>query len=277
MMGCFLSVAFLCAQSVTLTFTGSTVNNQYIPLNRVIVSNLTKGWQETLTWPDTVLVMSTTGIHNVGTFPETSLQLSQNTPNPFNGTTFVNLQVTEPGDVTVTVTDITGRLVAVEMFPETSLQKTSPQQPAIYQMRVSLSLAGTYFLTAQQNGHTASVKMVNNGEGGANNVTVNGMLDMVETPLFYSKPAPRGTTDNPFDLGDQMEYVGFAMLHGLDMWGSRCCTVWRWKADTKRKNSMPRRRLHFCSRTRSPAPTPPRSPMSKAMSITPCKSAASVG
>ena len=207
----------MCSQSVTLTFTGSTVNNLYVPLNRVVVSNLTKGWQETLMWPDTVLVMNITGIHDIETGCAPSLQLSQNTPNPFNSTTLVNLLVTEPGDVTVTVTDITGRLVAVETFPETSLQKTSPQQPAIYQMRVSLSLAGTYFLTAQQNGHTASVKMVNNGEGGANNVTVNGMLDMVETPLFYSKPAPRGTTNNPFDPGDQMEYIGFAMLHGMEV------------------------------------------------------------
>ena len=214
---CLLPAAFLCSQSVTLTFTGSTVNNLYVPLNRVVVSNLTKGWQETLMWPDTVLVMNITGIHDIETGCAPSLQLSQNTPNPFNSTTLVNLLVTEPGDVTVTVTDITGRLVAVETFPETSLQKTSPQQPAIYQMRVSLSLAGTYFLTAQQNGHTASVKMVNNGEGGANNVTVNGMVDMVETPLFYSKPAPRGTTNNPFDPGDQMEYIGFAMLHGMEV------------------------------------------------------------
>ena len=215
---CLLSVAFLCAQSVTLTFTGNTANNQYVPLSRVVVSNLTKGWQETLTWPDTVLVMNITGIHDVETGRAPSLQLSQNTPNPFNSTTLVNLLVTEPGDVTVTVTDITGRLVAVETFPETSLQKTSPQQPAIYQMRVSLSLAGTYFLTAQQNGHTASVKMVNNGDGGANNVTVAGMF--VETcpgaPL-QTKSSTRGTTDNPFDPGDQMEYVGFAMLHGMDV------------------------------------------------------------
>ena len=43
------------------------------------------------------------------------------------------------------------------------------------------------------------------------------MLDMVETPLFYSKPAPRGTTNNPFDPGDQMEYIGFAMLHGMEV------------------------------------------------------------
>ncbi|MCR5550117.1 MAG: T9SS type A sorting domain-containing protein [Bacteroidales bacterium] len=206
---CLLPAAFLCAQSVTLTFTGSTVNNLYVPLNRVVVSNLTKGWQETLMWPDTVLVMNITGIHDVETGRAPSLQLSQNTPNPFNGTTLANLLVTEPGDVTVTVTDITGRTVETMCTPSL--------QPGVYQMRVSLSLAGTYFLTAQQNGHTASVKMVNNGEGGANNVTVNGMLDMVETPLFYSKPAPRGTTNNPFDPGDQMEYIGFAMLHGMEV------------------------------------------------------------
>ena len=34
----------MCAQSVTLTFTGSTVNNLYVPLNRVVVSNLTTGY-----------------------------------------------------------------------------------------------------------------------------------------------------------------------------------------------------------------------------------------
>lgn len=207
---CLFPAAFLCAQSVTLTFTGSTVNNQYVPLNRVVVSNLTKGWQETLTWPDTVLVMNTTGIHDVETHGHASLQLLQNTPNPFNGTTLANLLVTEPGDVTVTVTDITGRTVETMCTPSL--------QPGVYQMRVSLSLAGTYFLTARQNGHTASVKMVNSGDGGADNVTVNGMF--VETcpgaPL-QTKSSTRGTTDNPFDPGDQMEYVGFAMLHGLEV------------------------------------------------------------
>ena len=216
---CFLSAAFLCAQPVTLTFTGYNANNQYVPLSRVVVSNLTKGWQETLTWPDTVLVMNITGIHDVETGRAPSLQLSQNTPNPFNGTTFVNLRVTEPGDVTVVVTDITGRTISVvpvipvETFHETSLHKsftnkTSPQQPqpGIYQLRVSLSRAGIYFLTARQNGHTTSIKMVNNG-GGADNVALTGMVPK----------SPRGTTDNPFDPGDQMEYVGFAMLHGMEV------------------------------------------------------------
>ena len=53
-----LLFAVVSAQTVTLTFTGRDASNQYIPLNRVVVSNLTRGWQETLFWPDTVLMMT---------------------------------------------------------------------------------------------------------------------------------------------------------------------------------------------------------------------------
>jgi len=61
-----LLFAAVSAQTVTLTFTGRDASNQYVPLNRVVVSNLTRGWQETLFWPDTVLVMTDqTGIEDV--------------------------------------------------------------------------------------------------------------------------------------------------------------------------------------------------------------------
>ena len=205
---CCLSAVLLHAQT-TLTFTGRIINDQYVPLSRVVVSNLTKGWQETLLWPDTVLEMSATGIHDVETRLIASLQLLQNTPNPFDGTTFVNLQVTEPGDVTITVTDIAGRIV------ETMC--TSSLQPGIHEMRITLASPGLYFLTARQNGQTASIKMVNQGNGGDNAIRFDGV---VETRLIASlqkqKNAHRGITDNPFDLGDQMEYVGFAVLNGIE-------------------------------------------------------------
>ncbi|MCQ2271642.1 MAG: hypothetical protein MJZ72_02485 [Bacteroidales bacterium] len=45
------------AQSVTLTFTAKDAANQYVQLNRVVITNLTKGWQETIYWPDTTLIM----------------------------------------------------------------------------------------------------------------------------------------------------------------------------------------------------------------------------
>ena len=207
---CCLTVVFLNAQTVTLTFTGRDVHNQYVPLNRVVVSNLTKDWQETLIWPDTELVMTATGIEDVEACHGASLWLSQNNPNPFDGTTFVSLQVGEPGDVEMVVTDITGRVVAANHY--------SPLQPGAHEIRITLSTAGLYFLTARQNGRTAAVKMVNRGNGGDNAITVS---SLVETCQGASQPQPkiayRGATDNPFDLGDQMEYVGFAVLNGEEV------------------------------------------------------------
>ncbi len=206
MLLCCLTAAFIQAQPVTLTFTGRDASNQYIPLTRVVASNLTKGWQETLVWPDTVLVMTATGIGDFETFQETSLRLSQNNPNPFDGTTFVNLQVAEKGDVAVEITDIAGRVV--ETFHETSLQA------GCHPLRITLSSPGLYFLTARQDGRTASVKMVNRGNGGGNAVAFAGIVETLHaTSLPQPKIAHRGATDNPFDLGDQMEYVGYALIN----------------------------------------------------------------
>jgi len=209
MLLCCFSVALLSAQTITLTFTGR-VASQYVPLSRVVVSNLTKGWQETLIWPDTVLEMISTGIPDVETRLIASLQLSQNSPNPFDGTTFVNLQVVEAGDVAVEITDIAGRIVRANNY--------SPLQPGIYQMRVALSSPGLYFLTARQNGQTTSIKMVNQGNGGNNAIVFTNIARANDySPLPQPKNGHRGVTENPFDLGDQMEYVGFAMLDSLEV------------------------------------------------------------
>ncbi len=189
--------AAVSAQTVTVTFTGRDTNNQNVPLNRVIVSNLTRGWQNTLIWPDTVLVMTDqTGIGDVEPQNFASLHLSQNTPNPFDGTSFANLQVAEPGNVVVEITDIAGRVVGWNNY--------SPIQPGTHEIRITLSSSGIYFLTARQNGKTSSVKMVNRGNGGENSIAFVGVVQ--------PKNSIKDVTDNPFEAGDQMEYVGYATI-----------------------------------------------------------------
>ena len=193
------------AQTVTLIFTGRDASNQYIPLNRVVVSNLTRGWRETLIWPDTVLVMTNqTGIDDLVT---DGFLLSQNNPNPFDGITYVNLNVTEPGDVSLVITDITGRIVGANNY--------SPLQPGIREIRISLSSAGIYFLTARQNGQTASVKMVNRGNGSGNSIAFTGTVKVNnDSPLQQPKNNNKGLTDSTFVAGDQMQYVGYAIFNG---------------------------------------------------------------
>ena len=203
-----LLFAVVSAQTVSVTFTGRDASNQYIPLNRVVVSNLTRGWQETLFWPDTVLVMTDgTGIDD---FVTDGSHLSQNNPNPFDGTTYVNLNVTEPGEVSLVITDITGRIVGANNY--------SPLQPGIHEIRISLSSAGIYFLTARQNGRTSSVKMVNSGNGNGNTIAFTGTVEANNySPLSQPKNAHKGLTDNPFVAGDQMEYVGITTHSGEEI------------------------------------------------------------
>ena len=103
----FASAGF--AQSVTLTFTGRDGGNHHIELSYVTVTNVTKGWQEYLFWPDTVLtIQNETGIPDVKATNTLSLQMS---PNPFNGTTDVTLSVAEKGVVNLEIADVNGKIV----------------------------------------------------------------------------------------------------------------------------------------------------------------------
>ena len=102
-----LSVGF--AQTVTLTFTGRNTAGDYVQLNRVDIINLTQGWQETISWPDTTLTMqNVTGIDDVETQNFASLHLSQNNPNPFSGITDVLLTVADAGMVVLEIANANG-------------------------------------------------------------------------------------------------------------------------------------------------------------------------
>ena len=90
------------------------------------------------------------------------VQLSQNTPNPFNGTTDVYLTVAEAGTVSVEIADINGRTVV-------GANHYSPL-PGTHQFRITIATPGTYMMTVRQNGQTSSIKMICNGGGNGNHV-----------------------------------------------------------------------------------------------------------
>ncbi|MCR4681227.1 MAG: T9SS type A sorting domain-containing protein, partial [Bacteroidales bacterium] len=209
------TVAF--AQSVTLTFTAMDTANQYVQLHRVSITNLTKGWQETIYWPDTTLTMQNgTGIADVETLGRVSLQMSQNNPNPFTGTTEVNLKVTNEGTVALDIADINGRIVVVNDYT---------LQPGSHQFRITLAAAGTYVMTARQSGQTSSIKMVCNGGTGANKMEYTGVVMLNDYLPKSAKSNPRGATNNPFTFGDQMEYVGYATINCAEAESQRITQV----------------------------------------------------
>ena len=209
---CFITIALMgvvaFAQTVTLTFTARDAANQYVQLNRVSVTNLTKDWQETLTWPDTVLTMQNdAGIDE--SFVNGGFGISQNNPNPFSGSTDVNLTVAEAGAVTLEIADVLGRIV------ETHCVYLGI---GTHQFRVSLSATGTYILTARQNDKTSSIKMVCNGTGNANKIEYTGAV-RANQHSPQTKNGMKGLICQPFACGDSMTYKGYSERYGMEIEG----------------------------------------------------------
>lgn len=187
------------AQNLTLSFSGRHANTgAYVQLSRVEITNQTRGWTDVLTYPDTVATLTDgTGINdNLGAV----FGLLQCTPNPFSGTTYVNLSLPESGAVTLEACDVNGRVVILRSFVS--------MQPGMHVLRVNLAAAGAYLLTARQSGKVSSVRMVNQRSGGENSMEMVGLRDIPQT---------KGDIDHPFVYGDSMIYKGYTMIPGQEL------------------------------------------------------------
>ncbi len=191
----------LFAQPVTLTFTGRDAKNQHVQLNRVVITNLTQNWQETIYYPDTILMMGSTGIDEVD--HANGMKLSQNVPNPFDGTTDFALQLPEAGKVSLTVYDLNGKKI-------TACQ--GKLAAGVHTFRVLLNTTQSYLLTARCGSEMATIKMINNGNAGENAIRHlgEGNLNMM------LKSGTKGTTSKPFAFGDNMIYMGYAIINGKE-------------------------------------------------------------
>ena len=205
----FITMMFLCAllsaQTVSVTFSGRLAENEeYLPLSYVVVQNQTRGWKEVLVWPDTVLMM--TDVTGIQERPNTDLfALYQNTPNPFRGTTDVQLSVAEPGSVAVEIFDIFGRIVAAKTM--------MLSQPGMHQLRVNLSSTGTYLMTVRQKGLVSSIKMIaSGGNSRGDGVEYVGASERQGSFSEQAKKAEsKGAGQHSYLPGDVMIYEGYAL------------------------------------------------------------------
>lgn len=180
------------AQTVTLTFTGTDNQNNHVSLDSVVVTNLTRGWQEVLYYPDTTLILT----NNVGIADNGhAASVAQNMPNPFNGTTTVGLFLSHPEKIQLTVVDMTGK---------TFCQQHHKLDKGNHNFRITLSTPQTYLLHITMGKEQHTIKMINEGHAGSNSITYMG-TDAAKGPSLQSS--------HPFVFGDFMEYVGFTTFN----------------------------------------------------------------
>lgn len=196
---------FCFAQTVTLKFTGRDANGQYCPLNQVTINNLSQNWQETLNWPDTTLILNNeVGVSDYGT--RSGLNLSQNIPNPFTGTTEVRLDVADNEDVLVEIADLSGKMVLSKNLTRV--------QAGTYVLHVQLSSPQTYVLTVHQGKNIASIKMVN--KGAADRYVVSLLEHVAGKHIAKSEKAVRSNVTHPWTVGDNLSIEGYATIGGTE-------------------------------------------------------------
>ena len=183
-------------ETIDLLFSGIDMNNNYVQLDSVIVKNITRGWSETIFFPDTVYTLE------IGTSIEDPrlVESMEVIPKPFEGQTRVNISSAQDAPVTMVLVDINGKkcasysgnLVRGNNFFEISV--TTPQ---------------VYVLSVTVPSGTRSLKMINKGHANANRIRT------TDNSEKASRVYLKNTLSHEFELGDEMQYSGYSSSHGM--------------------------------------------------------------
>jgi len=175
------------SQEITLSFTGKTIRGRHVDMDSIAIRNLTQGWSVMLVSPDTACSF---GLTSVNMLNANAGGLSQNVPNPFYGTTEVNLALPKPDKVTMHALDMGGRVFA-------NYNGDLPEGE--HRFAVSLATPQGYLLSANTSDGTSSIKMINLGSGGTNSIT------------YIGQVAEKTLRDGDYGLaiGDALECTGY--------------------------------------------------------------------
>ncbi|MBR1992303.1 MAG: T9SS type A sorting domain-containing protein [Bacteroidales bacterium] len=183
------STALFGQESITLTFTGQDENQDYVRLNNVVITNLTRGWSDQIVFPDTIYTLNIgVGVEEYAADNEMKVM-----PNPFDGVTRINLSSAQTEKARLMVVDMQGRLYA---------QYAGTLTAGDNYFNITLSTPQMYILMVQTPTRRQSLKMVNTGHGGSDHITFSGNLPKAH------RLETKGASTRTFFPGDEMRYVG---------------------------------------------------------------------
>ncbi len=201
---CLMLAALLAVSQTKVTFTGAMLYGSYCPFEEVKVTNITKGWTETLVYPDTVLILSGTGVEEVTPFREGIMHVY---PNPFEDFTEVEFDVLESGPVGI-------RVVGVDGVQKTSWEGYMPS--GTHQVRITLESPqmALVVVTTERGNYVA--KLLHVGEGGMNEIDVRSA-----SPMYSERSNGLTRSGGDFTPGDMMSYEGMLLNCGGEVYSDK--------------------------------------------------------
>ena len=190
-----LSVAFMgqSAQDMTVRFIGKLNGNHYQRLDSVRFTNLTRGWSETIIYPDTTIVLN--AIVNVNGNEFKAAGFEQNVPNPFDCNTSVEFSISQDENVKLQLFDAAGKQCA---------ELNVALNAGSHKFEITASKPQAYILKAVAGAKTYSVRMINVGSCGGDRIWYEGNTDVLAKLV----------SEHEFSVGDNIEYVGFTTVNG---------------------------------------------------------------
>ncbi len=191
------------AQNITIEFTFTAENDgQNVPLDSILIENLSQGGDTTLYAPDTVLTIlcDISKISDKKAVNGNVFSVSQNYPNPFNKKTMVNLYLPKKEHIKITVRDILNREVAKYENILTLGNHSFTFYPGNEKC---------YLLTVSGDQTSKTIKMLN-----ASNNTTNGAKCKIVYDGFKNDDSNlktmRSVKGFEFSLGDKMKYTSYS-------------------------------------------------------------------
>jgi len=187
----------LYSQRSTMELTFTAIDSAtYVQLDSIQVMNRTQGGDTVLYWPDTVLSIYNVGIHEISK-EKHAFGVFQNFPNPVTDQTTISLFVPEKDRVCLVVTDVLGRMI---------IQSDRVMDHGMHTYRFIPGRGNLYFFTAQWQGQTSNIKILNLSCDG--NVCT---LEYLGGELLV--PTLKVTEDVQeflYSPGDALLYIGYA-------------------------------------------------------------------
>ncbi len=184
--------------SITLTFNADN-NGEAITMDSLKIQNITQGGEIVLFDPVSTYEIIYTGINHNPLENEDLFILSQNHPNPFGNRTNIEIHLKEKGILDITIYNILGKKVA---------GFNQDLESAIHGFSFIPEGKGCYFLTIHVFGHTQTIKMISQYSGKSDlKLEYLGMKSS-----FSNFKNQESGKDLPFDIGDQLLYVGYSEL-----------------------------------------------------------------
>ncbi|MCR4847670.1 MAG: hypothetical protein K5920_02315 [Bacteroidales bacterium] len=192
MLLCFLLVS--AQQNVILKFTARTSDGSYHPFDYVSVTNVTRGWNELLSYPDTTMTLTSYDGTQEGL--EYEEVLSDPLPNPCYGQTILLFNIEHGDAVNVRLFSSSGAVL---------LEYCDYLETGFYQIKINIEKPQMAFCVINTSRKQYVKKILSIGSGNGNNIIINRTNEV---------PTDRNVEGGVFVVGDLMSYKAISIENG---------------------------------------------------------------